>query len=222
MRLLTFIAVLVCFNSLAQCDTQISTYHPDSVRLLSEINFECDTIAFRQPNVMVLSKHEGYNDPMYLCTYYDSLWHLVQLKEWTGYIPKAEIQLLKIEGIPDPCVYIRWKDGDWGSGMGSHQWGKAIWSFSLRKCYLDIIDKSYYFINDKYGPDATYKRIWFRHKCAIALNSKGLEVLSNNTCENKFANWESGEQVSYDEVVKLRKGFYAFKDGKWKYSSTGW
>jgi hypothetical protein len=95
--------------------------------------------------------------------------------------------------------------------------GNMLWDIKGEKCYLDLIDKSTFYIHYKHieKPRTDYERYY----CTAKISNKGIEMTFNNTCDNKFSNWESGEQLAYDMVGKYQTGFYTFNGRKWVISA---
>jgi len=194
------------------CDTDYLPFSPDSVLVFDEIPSEYVLKISKSDRLKVFKRRSE----VFVFSRYDSKWHGVQFRDWSSDELKVQLQILKIQGVPDPLIYLKWNDASRGSGMGEVLSGKILLSFSLKVVYLNIIDRSTHYWHDKYGDNATYKTFNYHHMCLTKINSEGFEVTYNNTCGEKFKISGDGESASYLEVAKLAEGKYKFEGGRWR------
>jgi len=194
------------------CKNYIETYKSDSIIILDKLT-TFDTLSTSKEGNVKLLKGDYPNDKMYLASYFSDAWHLWELKNEWFFGLQGELQIIRIAGVPKPLIYLKWKDSSRGSGQGQIYSGKMLWDIKGEKCYLDLIDKCTFYVHFKHvkNPRTEYDRYY----CTAKISTEGIEMTFNNTCKNKFWNYESGEQLAYDMVGKYQTGFYTFNGEKW-------
>lgn len=159
-------------------------------------------------------RRKGGSEPVFLASLVKDKWHIWQIVDWSTDYFSGTIQLLNIKGISEPVIYLKWTEFDMGSGFGSYNESKELWSRDGKRAYLDIGTISTYIVRDRYGPDATHKTFKTSYYCSTIISKNGIEIRANNTCAPPPKS--EAKKSCYDEVGKYMQGMYIFEGGEWK------
>ncbi|GEM_PF-4513558 len=216
---LILIWLIATTKCLGQCSSTIAIRSNADVEVLAEFPRQLDTLANKNNVVFVLcevNESSRWPDAAYLVSRVKNEWYKWKIRDWTTKNFKPELQLLKMKGVSEPLIYLKWTELDMGSGMGTYMESKELWSRNGARNYLDACTRSTHIYKDKYGPDATFKVFNYKYYCLMKITSEGIEVTTNNTCDGRFKGKEGPKQSCYSEVAKYNPGMYIFDNGVWK------
>ena len=201
------------------CVDVFSIKYNKEVVVLDSFPANMDTLAKKHDKVFVLCEKENegnWDQAVFLVSRSENKWYMWAIVDWSTSYFRAELQLITIDGVREPLIYLKWSELDMGSGMGTSTVSKELWSRNGARCYLDAVTRSTYIYKDKYGPNASYKTFTYKYYCPIKISYDGLKITDNNTCEDRFNGIESGKQSCYSMVTKYQPGMYIFENGQWK------
>lgn len=214
--------VFVLMNSLngqntTTCFDEIKIAKNATITYYDRIPNSFNKVVIKGENVLLLTSKIKYTEALFLATFWKDKWAVWEIKDYVGDLFVGELQVLKIEGIRDWLVYVKWQHKDGGSGLGSWDSGKILWSMNGQTCYLNAIDRSNYYekIYEGTVPNQKLFRRNKRYYCRISISNEGIKISQNNTCKNKFRGIEGMEQISHDRVGKYRMGQYIYQKGSW-------
>jgi len=219
-NLLTTLTYLISLFAYSQntCVDRIPITYNAKVQILDSLPVNVDTLANRNGTILILrDKVEvNWSDAVFIVSKVKEKWCKWEICDFSSDYFKAEIQLLTINGVSEPLIYVKWSDLSMGSGMGESMVKKELWSMNGERSYFNMYARVTNIYKDKYGPDATFKIFNTHYYCVTTISKTGIEIKENNTCGNKFAGIESGKQMCHDMVGKYVPGMYIYQKGQWK------